>query len=125
IVTHNRRRRTMKRKVFAGLALAACLGTFSGEASAAAVGFTGTGGFVVAGGVGNLTGLCGLGCDSGFVPFTTGGLLADGMVISGNVREVITDDGVNATTALLLVTNILATNFGGGTISDTMFIVSD
>jgi hypothetical protein len=108
------------------LALAACLGVFTGPASAAAIGFTGTGGFVVAGGIGGLTGLCQAGCDSGFVPFTTGAQLADGMVISGNIRQVVQENGAgNTASALLLVTNILATNFGPNTISDTMFIASD
>jgi len=108
-----------------GLAIVAAIGILERPASAAALGFAGTGGWVIAGSIGDLTGLCGGGCDSGFVPFTTGALLADGMVISGNVRQVITDNGVNSTSALLLVTDILATNFGAATISDTMYIVSD
>src|SRR4051812_23802242 len=105
-----------KGTLFTALAMAAGLTASVQVASAAAVGFTGTGGFVVVGGIGNLSGLCGLGCDSGFVPFTTGLLLADGMVISGNVREAIQDNGVNSTTAVIRITDILATNFSANTI---------
>ncbi len=118
----------MTKTLLTGWALAACLGVFPDPASATLIGFAGTGGFVVAGpGIGDLTGTCfPLACDSGFVQFTTGNLLADGMVISGNIREVVQENGAgNTTSALLLVTDILAINFGGNTISDTMFIVSD
>src|SRR4051794_35941196 len=107
----------MKRLLSIGLTFTACAVLSTQAASAAAVGFTGTGGFVRDGGIGDFTGLCGAGCDSGFVPFTTGALLADGMVISGKVRQVIQDNGVNTTSALLLVTDILATNFSGNTVS--------
>lgn len=118
----------MKRHLLAALTITALSGIFTINASAAALGFTGTGGFIVAGGIGDLAGLCAAGCDSGFVPFNTGALLADGMVVSGLVRETIQEDGLGDTTsALLRVTNIVATNtnVGGGAISDTMFLVSD
>jgi hypothetical protein len=80
---------------------------------------------VVDGLIGVTGGACVPQCDSGFVPFNTGALLADGLVVSGLVRQVIVENGVNTTSALLLVTNIVATNTGGGVANDNFFIVSD
>lgn len=43
-----------RRVAFAGPAISASFGMFTSHASAAAPGFTGTGGFIVSGGVGNI-----------------------------------------------------------------------
>ncbi len=114
---------------YALLAVAVLCGVPSNRAMAAALGFTGTGGFIVDGpGIGNLQGgICfPVACDSGFAAFNTGALLADGMVVTGNVREIIQEDGIGDTTAAFLqVTNIVATNTGVARASDTLFLVSD
>jgi hypothetical protein len=108
---------------FAGLALAIALVTH--PAHSAALGYSGTGGWATAGVIGVTGGVCNPVCDSGFVPFDTGVLL-DGMEISGQVRQIIQEAGGNTLSALLLVTNIVATNFNVvNTASDTLFIVSD
>ena len=108
-------------------AFALFCGVPSNRAKAAALGFTGTGGFVVDGAVGSVAGTCfPAACDSGFVGFNTGALLADGLVVTGNVRQLIQEDGIGDTTsALLLVTGITATNTGIAQASDTLFLVSD
>ena len=114
------------KSTWTGLALAAGLFVHTGTASAAAIGFSGTGGFVVFGGIGDLSGTCAAGCDSGFVPFFAN--LADGFSITGNVRQIIQENGLgNTTSAFLRVTNITATNtnVGGPALSDNFFIVSD
>jgi hypothetical protein len=119
---------TLKQRFYyASLAVAVFCGVPVDRAKAAALGFTGTGGFVVDGAVNNVAGTCfPAACDTGFVAFNTGALLADGMVVSGNVREVIQEDGIGDTTsALLQVTGITATNTGLAQASDTLFLVSD
>jgi hypothetical protein len=120
----------MNRKiVVASMAIAASLYLMPDSASAALLGFEGTGGFIVDGpGIGALPACFPVACDSGFVAFNTGALLADGMNVSGLVRETVLGDGAGGTaSALLRVTNIVATNtnIGGGLISDTLFLVSD
>jgi hypothetical protein len=107
------------------LAAVLLLGVGVKPASAAAIGFAGTGGWVVDGLIQDISGNCNPQCDSGFVPFTTGALLADGLIVSGMVRQLIVENGVNTTSALLLVTNIVAANLGAGTVNDNFFIVSD
>jgi hypothetical protein len=110
---------------FTAVALTLCL--VPTRASAAIVGFTGTGGFVAVGGIGNVGGGCfPVACDSGFVPFDTIALLADGMRVSGFVRQIVQEDiAGNTVSALLRVTNIIATNNGAGLANDTFFVVSD
>ena len=118
----------MNRYSCAGLAMVVACGAICNQARGAALGFTGTGGFVVDGGVGSLQGgACfPIACDSGFVGFNTGALLGDGLVVSGLVRQTIVEDGIGDTTAALLrVTNIVATNTGPGQANDTLFLVSD
>jgi hypothetical protein len=119
----------MKKGMAVALAAAAVTLYFiPNQANAAIVGFTGTGGFVAVGGVGNV-GLCfPIACDSGFVAFNTQNLLADGLNVQGQVRQIVVGDAFgNTVSAQLRVTNIIATNtnIGGGLISDDFFIVSD
>ena len=118
----------IKATLAAGFGLLA-LQLSSGLASAAIIGFTGSGGFVAQGGVQDATnGFCNPGCDSGFIPFDTVNLLTDGVRVSGLVRQTIVENAFGTQTAVLRVTNIVATNnnaIGTGQTSDTFFFVSD
>ena len=120
----------MNRKmVVVSMAIAASSWLAPGNARAALLGFQGTGGFIVDGpGIGALGACFPVACDSGFVAFNTGALLADGLNVQGLVRETVLGDGLgNTASALLRVTNIVATNtnIAGGVISDNLFLVSD
>jgi hypothetical protein len=72
-----------------------------GSGLASFFGLVGTGGFIVDGvPVGATGGACfPLACDTGFVHFDTGALLVDGMRVSGDVRQIIQENGLGATTS--------------------------
>lgn len=118
----------MKKSIFLTAAFAVAFTLSPTKLNAAALGFAGTAGFGIVGNIGNVSGcliaLCAF--DSGNVAFNTG-VLADGMQISGFVRQVITESLGTTTSALLLVTGITATNtnIAGPNISDNLFVVSD
>ncbi len=115
----------MKQKFILGAAIAAFAMLFTGQAFGAAIGFSGTGGFIVDGNIANLAGTCAAGC-AGAANFNTGALLADGLVVTGTVGEFIQEDGLGDTTsAFLRVTNLTAVNTGAFAINDTFFVVSD
>jgi hypothetical protein len=110
---------------FCGCSGNVVFGSESGECGDCRV--PGTGGFVAFGGVGNVGGGCfPVACDSGFVGFNTGELLADGLNVQGLVRQIVQEDVFgNTLSAMLRVTNIIATNNGVGVVNDTFFVVSD
>lgn len=118
----------MKKSVFLASAFAVACTLLPTKLNAAALGFAGTAGFGIVGNIGSVAGCLLAVCafDSGNVAFNTG-ILADGMQISGFVRQVITESLGTTTSALLLVTGISATNtnIGGPNISDNLFVVSD
>jgi hypothetical protein len=103
---------------FCGCSGNVVFGSESGECGDCRV--PGTGGFVAFGGVGNVGGGCfPVACDSGFVGFNTGELLADGLNVQGLMRQIVQEDVFgNTLSAMLRVTNIIATNNGVGVAND-------
>jgi hypothetical protein len=86
--------------LFAMLAFAAAICAIPKQASAVIIGFTGTGGFGTVGGLVNIN--CAP-CSfvSGSADFDTG-LLADGMDITGTIREIFRENAEGFTTSALL-----------------------
>src|SRR6266496_6115369 len=106
----------------AAMFAAVCL--VSVPASAGALCAVGTSGFGCTGpGIANLSG-------TGFNSITNLGLsflLNDGLLVAFDIKETVTGNlGAGATTsATIRLTNVVAANFGGAPVNDTIYIFSD
>lgn len=91
------------------------------QAQAAAIGFTGTGGWGVNGAIADLS------CFNCVVdiaaPFSA--VLVDGLTISGMFRQTFVQAGGATTYAWLSVTNVKAINVGPNIVSDNVYFFSD
>jgi hypothetical protein len=91
------------------------------SASAAAVGFEGTGGWGVSGAVFDFS--CGTCLTTWTSPFSV--LLPDGLAVTGLFNETFLQVGGASTYAWLSVTNVTATNLGALPVTDNIYFFSD
>src|SRR4051812_16671784 len=115
--------RNVSKYLLSGVALALSLFAIPHQASAAAVGFVGTGGWGTAPGGSVLNFSC-VTC----ITSLNGAwniVLADGLAVSGLFNETFVTVGGATTSAVERITNVSAVNTGGVLVSDNIYFFSD